>query len=547
MKNINPLNTKSWKQLKKHYKIIKNIHLNEMFINDKNRFNNFSLLFENKILVDFSKNRINDITLKLLLKLTKETYLSEAIFDFFNGKKINKTENRAVLHTALRSFNKKPLFYEGKNVYLKIKKVLRKMKIFSKKIIQKKWLGYTNKFITDIVNIGIGGSDLGPNMVIESLKPYNNHLKIHFVSNVDATQVLEVLKKISPDRTIFIICSKTFTTQETIINANSIKKWFLKYTNKKKDFKKHFFAVSTNYVEPLKFGIDIDNIFKFWDWVGGRYSLWSSVGLSIMLLIGYKNFIKFLQGAYSMDLHFLKTPFEKNIPVLLALISIWYNNFFNMETEAILPYDQYMNRFSSYFQQANMESNGKCFDRKGNKVNWQTGPIIWGESGTNSQHSFFQLLHQGTKIVPCDFIAPALSHNPLDSHHNFLLSNFFAQTQSLAFGSNSFYYKNINNINNNCFDKNIIYKTFEGNRPTNSILCKKITPYVLGALICMYEHKIFTQGIILNIYSFDQWGVELGKILANKIFLKLLNKSYVDNFDSSTNGLINIYKKWNFN
>lgn len=547
MKNINPIKTKSWIDLKYHFKKIKNVKISDLFKNDMNRFKKFSLIFLNNILVDFSKNIIETETIKKLINLSKECDLKNSIKDMFNGIKINKTENSAVLHTALRNMSNKPVFLDKQNIMCDINTALNKMKIFSEKIISGQWRGYKGYKITDIVNIGIGGSDLGPFMVTEALRPYKNRMNMHFVSNVDGTHISETLKKIKPENSLFLISSKTFTTEETITNAYSAKNWFLSKNNNLNDLSKHFIAISANTEQALKFGIEKKNIFKIWNWVGGRYSLWSSIGLSIMLSIGYKNFKLFLQGAHEMDKHFLNAPEQKNIPIILALIGIWYNNFFYSETEAILTYDQYMHRFAAYLQQCNMESNGKYIDRDGKKIKYQTGPIIWGEPGTNGQHAFYQLIHQGTKLIPCDFIASINSHNPIRDHHTKLISNFFAQTKALAFG------KSYNAIKKEFIRlgidlstvKNLIpYKVFEGNKPTNSILVNKINPFNLGALIAMYEHKIFTQGVIFNIFTFDQWGVELGKELSNEIQKELINKKYSNNHDSSTNGLINFYKSF---
>ena len=546
MKNIDPTRTKSWILLQKHLEKIKTLKIKKLFDQNPNRFNEFSILFNNQILVDISKNRITKDTINKLCELAEEIDLKNAINDMFFGKKINRTENRAVLHTALRNCSNRPIILDDKDVMPKINKVLHKMKCFSQQVISGEYKGYTGKTITDIVNIGIGGSNLGPLMVTEALKPYKNHLQIHFVSNVDGTHIIETLRNLDLESTLFLIASKTFTTQETMINACSAKNWFLKSTNNEKHIKKHFIALSANYKAAIEFGINIDNIFEFWDWVGGRYSLWSSIGLSIVLSIGFENFEQLLHGGYAMDNHFLTSPIEKNIPILLALISIWYANFFDSKTEAILPYDQHMKYFPAYIQQICMESNGKSVNRKGKKINYQTSPVIWGDSGINGQHSFYQLIHQGKQIIPCDFIASAISHNPLGDHHLKLLSNFFAQTNALAFGKlDNIVKKELININN--FIKNtskIPFKSFEGNRPTNSILLRKITPYNLGILIALYEHKIFSQGIILNIFSFDQWGVELGKELADKIFPELKKNNITNNYDSSTNSLINYYKSW---
>ena len=550
MKNINPVKTIAWKKLKNHFKKIKDIHISDLFLKDDQRFKNFSIYFNNEILVDFSKNLITDETILRLLDLVKEIDLPNAIQAMFRGDKINKTENRAVLHTALRNKINSPIIVDGRNIMLDIDLVLKKMKYFSELVINGNWTGCTGKAITDVVNIGIGGSDLGPRMVTESLRPYKNHLNIHYVSNIDGTDVSEVLKKISYETTLFLIVSKTFTTQETMTNAYSVRNWFLKHTSNIKDISKHFIAISMNIKKVIHFGIDIENIFKFWDWVGGRYSLWSAVGLSIVLSIGFENFSKMLNGAHHMDRHFSQIPLNKNIPVLLALIGIWYNNFFCAETEAIFPYDQYMHLFSVYFQQGNMESNGKNIDRNGKSITYQTGPIIWGEPGTNGQHAFYQLMHQGTKFIPCDFIAPIISHNQLYDHHEKLLSNFFAQTKTLAFGNKVKDFQE-NHLNDSNREKKIAdncsYKILRGNIPTNSILLRKITPYNLGVLIAMYEHKIFTQGVIFNIFSFDQWGVEFGKKTAHQILIDLKKNKKTENYDGSTNGLINFYNLWHNN
>ncbi|GAA0353671.1 glucose-6-phosphate isomerase [Morganella psychrotolerans] len=547
MKNINPVDTAAWKALEQHYSEIKSVHMRDLFAQDDNRFSRFSAAFGEEMLVDYSKNRITQETLDKLLSLAEECDVRGAIRSMFSGENINRTENRAVLHTALRHRDNTPVMTDGQDVMPQVRAVLEKMRLFSERIIGGGWKGYTGKAITDVVNIGIGGSDLGPYMVTEALKPYKNHLGMHFVSNVDGTHIAETLKTLNPETTLFLIASKTFTTQETMTNAHSARDWFLAKAKDESEVAKHFVALSTNAEAVAKFGIDTDNMFEFWDWVGGRYSLWSAIGLSIVLSVGYDNFTSLLDGAYAMDTHFTQTEFSQNIPVLLALIGLWYNNFFGSETEAILPYDQYMHRFAAYFQQGNMESNGKSVDRNGNVVTQQTGPVIWGEPGTNGQHAFYQLIHQGTKLIPCDFIAPAQSHNPLGDHHNKLLSNFFAQTQALAFG------KTREQVDaefaaqgKNPADMEYVapFKVFEGNRPTNSILLKSITPFSLGALIAMYEHKIFVQGTIMNIYSFDQWGVELGKQLANRILPELADSSPVDSHDGSTNGLINRFKDW---
>ena len=548
MKNINPTNTQAWKALETHQSQLANTTIADLFKQEQNRFNDYSLTFENQILVDFSKNKINQETLKLLHQLAKESALDEAINAMFTGEKINRTENRAVLHTALRNRSNTPVYVDGKDVMPEVNAVLAKMSAFCERVISGEWKGYTGKAITDVVNIGIGGSDLGPYMVTEALRPYKNHLNMHFVSNVDGTHIAETLKKVNPENTLFLVASKTFTTQETMTNANSARDWLLAAAKDNSAVAKHFAALSTNGKAVAEFGIDTNNMFEFWDWVGGRYSLWSAIGLSIALSIGFDNFEALLSGAHEMDKHFRTAPLEKNIPVTLALVGLWNTNFLGAQTEAILPYDQYLHRFAAYFQQGNMESNGKYVDRNGNVIrDYQTGPIIWGEPGTNGQHAFYQLIHQGTMLIPCDFIAPAQSHNPLGDHHSKLLSNFFAQTEALAFGKTKEEVeaefvkagKSLDEV------KDIVpFKVFTGNKPTNSILVQKITPFVLGALIVMYEHKIFTQGVIFNIFSFDQWGVELGKQLANRILPELADKEKVSSHDSSTNGLINQFKAW---
>jgi len=547
MKNINPTQTAAWQALQKHFDEMKDVTIADLFAKDGDRFSKFSATFDDQMLVDYSKNRITEETLAKLQDLAKECDLAGAIKSMFSGEKINRTENRAVLHVALRNRSNTPILVDGKDVMPEVNAVLEKMKTFSEAIISGEWKGYTGKAITDVVNIGIGGSDLGPYMVTEALRPYKNHLNMHFVSNVDGTHIAEVLKKVNPETTLFLVASKTFTTQETMTNAHSARDWFLKAAGDEKHVAKHFAALSTNAKAVGEFGIDTANMFEFWDWVGGRYSLWSAIGLSIVLSIGFDNFVELLSGAHAMDKHFSTTPAEKNLPVLLALIGIWYNNFFGAETEAILPYDQYMHRFAAYFQQGNMESNGKYVDRNGNVVNYQTGPIIWGEPGTNGQHAFYQLIHQGTKMVPCDFIAPAITHNPLSDHHQKLLSNFFAQTEALAFGkSREVVEQEYRDQGKDpaTLDYVVPFKVFQGNRPTNSILLREITPFSLGALIALYEHKIFTQGVILNIFTFDQWGVELGKQLANRILPELKDDKEISSHDSSTNGLINRYKAW---
>ena len=545
MKKINPTQTAAWQALTAHQ--AKNLTIAQLFQANPQRFSQYHVNFEDQILVDFSKNAVNETTLALLQQLAEECGLAQAKEAMFSGEKINYTENRAVLHTALRNRSNTPVLVDGKDVMPEVNAVLAKMKAFCQRVISGEWKGYTGKAITDVINIGIGGSDLGPYMVTEALRPYKNHLNVHFVSNVDGTHIAETLKKVNPETTLVLVASKTFTTQETMTNAHSARDWLLAAAKDESAVAKHFVALSTNAKEVEKFGIDTANMFEFWDWVGGRYSLWSAIGLSIALSIGFEQFEQLLSGAHAMDNHFRQAPVEKNIPTILALIGIWNSNFLGAETEALLPYDQYLHRFAAYFQQGNMESNGKYVGRDGKVVNYQTGPIVWGEPGTNGQHAFYQLIHQGTKIIPCDFIAPAQTHNPLSDHHEKLLSNFFAQTEALAFGKSKQAVeeeflaagKSLESV------KEIVpFKVFTGNKPTNSILLQKITPYSLGALIAMYEHKIFVQGVIFNIYSFDQWGVELGKQLANRILPELKGSESVESHDSSTNGLINQYKAW---
>lgn len=547
LKSIDPTTTSSWKSLQASYEKHHEKTIAQILNDEPKRVEKLSIPFEDEFLVDLSKNRVTQETLEVLYKLADECDLNGAINAMYSGEKINRTENRAVLHVALRNVSNTPIFVDGKNVMDDVNTVLAKMESFSKKIISGEWKGYTGKAITDVVNIGIGGSDLGPHMITEALRPYKNHLTMHFVSNVDGTHIVEALKGLNPETTLFLVASKTFTTQETMTNAQTARKWLLDAAKDEKAVALHFVALSTNAKEVEKFGIDTSNMFEFWDWVGGRYSSWSAIGLSIVLSIGFDNFKEFLAGGHAMDKHFQSVSIEKNIPALLALIGIWYNNFCGAETEAILPYDQYMHRFAAYFQQGNMESNGKSVDRNGHKTSYTTGPIIWGEPGTNGQHAFYQLIHQGTKLIPCDFIAPAISHNPVGDHHPKLLSNFFAQTEALAFGKTAEQVEQEFIAAGKTLDevKSIVpFKVFEGNKPTNSILVKKITPYTLGALVAMYEHKIFTQGIILNIFSFDQWGVELGKQLAGRILPELADDKPVDSHDDSTNNLINQYKKW---
>lgn len=546
MKNIDPTQTASWEKLNQLAVAHKNLHIKDLFT-DSSRFENFSIRFED-LLVDYSKNRLDTETKKALLDLANEVGLKDAIEAMFTGKKINGTEGRAVLHTALRNRSNEPVMVDGKDVMPEVYQVLAQMKAFADQISSGTWLGYTGKPIKSLVNIGIGGSDLGPVMVTEALKPYQNpNLEIFFVSNVDGTHIAETLKKVDPETTLFFIASKTFTTQETMTNAHTARNWFMDFAKDEAAVAKHFVALSTNAKAVEAFGIDTKNMFAFWDWVGGRYSLWSAIGLPIACAIGFDNFEKLLEGAHSMDQHFRTTAFEQNIPVILALVGIWNTNFLGASSEAILPYDQYLHRFAAYFQQGNMESNGKYVTRNGDKVDYTTGPIIWGEPGTNGQHAFYQLIHQGTHLIPCDFIAPAISHNPIGDHHVKLLSNFFAQTEALMNG------KSLEEVHTEMtksgksseeIEKIAPHRVFEGNRPTNSILVKQITPYTLGQMIAMYEHKIFVQGVIWNIFSFDQWGVELGKVLANAILPELQDDKAVSSHDASTNGLINAYKSF---
>lgn len=544
--NIDFTSTEAYRKLVERYEILKDKNIKDLFQEDPYRFEKYSVLLDD-LLFDYSKNRLDEETFSLLIQLAQECRMEEAIDAMFSGKKINVTEGRPVLHTALRNQASHPIYVDGEDVMPKVRKVLAHMKDFVSRILSGEWKGYKGDTITDVVNIGIGGSDLGPVMVTEALKPYKTHLNVHFVSNVDGTHIAETLKKVNPATTLFLIASKTFTTQETMANAHTAKAWFLQSGATEQDVAKHFVALSTNEKGVAAFGIDTKNMFEFWDWVGGRYSLWSAIGLSIALGIGFDNFEELLKGAYEADVHFRHTTFEKNIPVIMAVLGVWYNNFFGAESHAILPYDQYLHRFAAYFQQGDMESNGKYVDRNGNRVNYQTGPIIWGEPGTNGQHAFYQLIHQGTKLIPCDFIAPAVSHNAIGNHHQLLLSNFFAQTEALMNGKTE--EEVVNELkqagkSEEEIEKIKAYKIFEGNRPTNSFLLKKITPKTLGMLIALYEHKIFVQGVIWNIYSFDQWGVELGKQLANKILPELDNEEVVLSHDSSTNGLINQYKAW---
>ncbi|HUH29285.1 glucose-6-phosphate isomerase [Gelidibacter sp.] len=544
---INPTDTAAWKALTAHQKEMSDVQMKDLFKQDPERFEKMSIYFGD-LLFDYSKNIITEKTLEKLLQLANDCKLKEAREALFGGKKINQTEDRAVMHPALRSYSDQPIMIDGEDIMPEIMETREKMKAFCKKIHSGEWKGYSGKKINTIVNIGIGGSDLGPVMVTEALKPYwINGINAHFVSNVDGTQIVETLKGLNPEETLFTIASKTFTTQETMTNAHTARDWFLKSAKDEKLVAKHFVALSTNEEGVKDFGIAPENMFVFWDWVGGRYSLWSSIGLSIALTIGYDNFEKLLKGAESTDTHFKTTDFKENIPVIMALIGVWYTNFFGSETEAILPYDQYMHRFPAYFQQGNMESNGKHTDRNGNDVTYNTGPVVWGEPGTNGQHAFYQLIHQGTHIIPCDFIAPAISHNPIGKHHPILVSNFFAQTEALMNGKNADQVAaelKEDSMDEAQIKKLIPFKVFKGNKPTNSFLLKEITPFSLGSLIALYEHKIFVQGVIWNIFSFDQWGVELGKQLAKKVLPELENDKKIESHDGSTNGLINAFKKW---
>ncbi|MEQ8715464.1 MAG: glucose-6-phosphate isomerase [Cyclobacteriaceae bacterium] len=542
---INPTTTDAWKKLQEHFTKQSQIHIKDHFSSDPKRFEKYSIEFEN-ILLDYSKNRVDDETMSLLMQLADEVKLQECKEKMFGGDQINLTERRAVLHVALRNRSGAPMTYQGQDVMKDINGVLDQMKRFTDRLHSGVMKGYSGKRIEHVVNIGIGGSDLGPYMVCEALKPFEKpEISTHFVSNIDGSHLLSALEHIDPETTLFIIASKTFTTQETMTNAESAKKWFLETAKDEKHVSKHFIALSTNQKAVEAFGIDAKNMFQFWDWVGGRYSLWSAIGMSIACSIGFDNFVELHKGAEAMDQHFLNAPHKENIPTILALLGVWYNNFFESRSHAVLPYDQYMHAFPAFLQQGDMESNGKSVDRSGNPVKYQTGPIIWGEPGTNGQHAFYQLIHQGTKIVPCDFIAAAKSHNPVGDHHEKLMSNFFAQTEALMKGKPkeevvAEFEKA--GVPEEDIKRLTTYKVFEGNRPTNSILMESITPRTLGALIAMYEHKIFVQGIIWNIFSFDQWGVELGKQLAGKILPELLDEQKVSSHDQSTNGLINAYK-----
>ncbi|MUP45250.1 glucose-6-phosphate isomerase [Gramella sp. BOM4] len=541
MKAINPTTTKAWKELEKHFEEIRDVHMKDMFSQDPSRAEKFSIKWED-FYVDYSKNRIDENTRKLLLELASECGLKEAMDAYFGGKAINQTENRAVLHTALRADKNANIELDGKNVVPEVNKVKEKIKDFSFEVISGAKKGYTGKPFTDVVNIGIGGSDLGPAMVTESLKFYQNHLNLHFISNVDGDHVHETIKDLNPETTLFVIVSKTFTTMETLSNATTAREWFLKSVPET-EVGKHFVAVSTNLEKVEAFGISSENIFPMWDWVGGRFSLWSAVGLSISLAVGFENFTALLEGAYKMDEHFKNTNFEENLPVQLALLTIWYNNFFKAESEAIIPYSQYLEKFPSYLQQAIMESNGKSVDRNGNKVNYQTGNIIWGEPGTNSQHAFFQLIHQGTKLIPADFIGFKNSLFRDRDHQDKLMANFFAQTEALLNGKDEdavVEELKFKKFSSEEIEKIKAFKVFEGNRPTTTILIDKLTPESLGKLIALYEHRIFVQGVIWNIFSYDQWGVELGKQLATKILSDFESENF-EGHDSSTSNLLKNY------
>jgi glucose-6-phosphate isomerase len=547
--NHNPTATTAWQKLEVQFLTLQATHLRTLFEEDPERFNKFHIRFED-ILVDYSKNLIVEETINELVAMANEVELKDAIVSMFQGLRINQTEGRAVMHVALRNRANSPVVIDGEDVMPAVNAVLEQMRNFSGRLLEGEWQGYTGKRITDIVNIGIGGSDLGPYMVTEALRPYWKSITPHFVSNVDGTHMAETLRKVNPETTLFIVASKTFTTQETMTNAETAKAWLMEKSNGQADVARHFVAVSTNTEAVSKFGIAPENMFVFWDWGGGRYSLWSAIGLSIVCTIGYPNFEQLLDGAHAMDNHFRNEPFDNNIPVILGLLGIWYGNFFGAASEAILPYDQYLHRFAAYFQQGNMESNGKHTDRNGQTVTYQTGPIIWGEPGTNGQHAFYQLIHQGTKLIPCDFLAPAISQNPIGDHHDKLLSNFFAQTEALMKGKTEEEVEA--ELRESGMDKAAIkfhtpFRTFDGNKPTNSILFRQLTPRTLGILIAMYEHKIFVQGVIWNIFSFDQWGVELGKVLAKKILPELSTPLDITSHDGSTNALINYFKRLKFN
>lgn len=536
----------AWLKLKEHYAEIKDVHMRDMFKEDPHRFETFSATL-NDILLDYSKNRVTGKTMELLFDLARQGNVEEWRDNMLSGEAINLTEGRSVLHTALRNRSSKAVRVNGRNVMPGVKAVLAHMRDFSDQVRSGEWRGYSGARIKNIINIGIGGSDLGPHVICESMKPFAQRgLKAYFVSNADATHLVETLKQVEPESTLFVIASKTFTTQETMLNAYSARKWFLDLVGNEKAIEKHFVAVTTNIELATAFGINEINTFAFWDWVGGRYSLWSAIGLTIALYLGMDHFESLLEGAYDMDQHFQKAPLEQNIPVIMALLGVWYNNFFNAQSHAIMPYSQYLERLPAYLQQLDMESNGKTIDKSGHRVNYLTGPIIWGQSGTNGQHAFFQLLHQGTKPVPADFLIPALSQNPLGLHHRVLFSNCLAQTKALMLGKK--YAEAVAEMKHQGFDNEAIddviqHKVFDGNKPTNTIIFERLTPKTLGSILAMYEHKVFVQGIIWNINSFDQWGVEYGKVLAGQIQSDLSNPGDVENHDSSTNGLINYRKR----
>lgn len=539
-------NSPVWQALKKHQQELANVHMRDLFAHDPQRFERFSLRLGN-ILFDYSKNRITAATMSLLMDLARQANLAQKIEAMFRGEKINTTENRAVLHIALRNRANRPILVDGRDVMPEVTHVLAHMRRFSEAVRSGEWRGYTGQVITDVVNIGIGGSDLGPKMVTEALKPYGSpNLRVHFVSNIDSTDLAETLKSVRPETTLFLVASKTFTTQETMTNAHSARDWFLATARDKAAIAKHFAALSTNAAAVADFGIDTENMFEFWDWVGGRYSLWSAIGLSIALYLGMDNFETLLAGAHAVDEHFRTAPFEQNVPVIMGLLGLWYNNFFAAQSHAILPYDQYLLHFPAYFQQGDMESNGKSVTHQGEWVDYTTGPIIWGQPGTNGQHAFYQLIHQGTKLIPCDFLAAAQSYNPLGEHQPILLSNFFAQTEALMKGKTPEEARaelSATGLSGAELERLVAAKTFPGNKPTNSFLYPKLTPEILGALIALYEHKIFTQGAIWNINSFDQMGVELGKQLAKVILPELKGDQAASTHDSSTNGLINYFKR----
>ena len=535
----------AWQVLQSHHQTMRHVHMRDLFAADPRRFERFSLTFED-LLLDYSKNIVTEETMRLLLDLARQAQVEGWRDRMFAGEKINVSEGRAVLHVALRNRSNRPILTDGEDVMPKVNAVLAQMRRFSDRVRGGEWRGYSGKALTDVVNIGIGGSDLGPVMVCEALQPYGaGGLRPHFVSNVDGTHIAETLRRVDPERTLFVIASKTFTTQETLTNAHTARLWVLEHARDERAIAKHFVALSTNAEAVAAFGIDTENMFEFWDWVGGRYSLWSAIGLSIVLAIGMDHFEELLAGAHALDEHFLSAPLERNMPVILGLLGIWYNNFFGAQTQAILPYDQYLHRFPAYFQQGDMESNGKRVDRDGLTVDYSTGPVIWGEPGTNGQHAFYQLIHQGTKLIPCDFLAPIESHNPLGRHHPILLSNFFAQPEALMRGKTEAEVRaelGKAQLEGATLEALLPHKIFPGNKPSNALLFKKLTPRTLGSLIALYEHKIFVQGIVWNINSFDQWGVELGKQLAKAILPELADEHLIDSHDSSTNGLINYYK-----